>query len=64
MAKRFARDLTPDQMREAREFESAGITTISQAVKAFQERPQSLADFRAKLAGIKAIQQDHREPTQ
>jgi len=53
--KRFAKDLSQAQMREAREFEAAGITTISQAVKAFQERPDALRDFRAKLAGIKAI---------
>jgi hypothetical protein len=33
---KFAKKLSSAQMREAREFEKAGLTTISQAVKAFE----------------------------
>lgn len=34
--KKFASSLTNAEMAEARKFEAAGLTTISQAVKAFE----------------------------
>ena len=35
---KFGKTLTPAQMALARKFEAAGITSISQAVKAFERR--------------------------
>ena len=36
MSKNFAQRLTNSEWKEAREFEAMGLTTISQAVKAFE----------------------------
>lgn len=36
--KKFAANLTPRQIEEARRFETAGLTTYSQAVKAFERK--------------------------
>jgi hypothetical protein len=36
MAKKFAASLTSAEYAEARKFEAAGLTSISQAVKAFE----------------------------
>ena len=38
MSNKFASTLTSSQIAEAREFEAAGITTYSQAVKAFERK--------------------------
>ena len=38
MSKKFGASLSEPQMKLARRFQEAGLTTISQAVKAFEER--------------------------
>ena len=57
--KKFAAKLTNAQYAEARQFEAAGLTTISQAVKAFERNETSrIAAWRQALAGEPADAQD------
>jgi hypothetical protein len=51
MAGKFASKLTNAQYAEARKFESAGLTSISQAVKAFERGETSrINEWRKQLA--------------
>jgi hypothetical protein len=53
--KKFAAKLSNAQMTEARKFEAAGLTTISQAVKAFERGETSRINaWRAALAAKQA----------
>jgi hypothetical protein len=63
MAKTFAAGLTNAQYAEARAFEAAGLTTISQAVKAFERGNTAQivawrAALKAKRAAERAAEQD------
>jgi hypothetical protein len=52
--KKFAAKLTNAQYAEARKFEAAGLTSISQAVKAFERGETSrIAEWRKQLAAKK-----------
>lgn len=52
--KKFAASLTNAQYAEARTFEAAGLTTISQAVKAFERGETSrITEWRKALAAKK-----------
>lgn len=54
MAKKFAATLSNAQYREARAFEAAGLTSISQAVKAFERGETSrINEWRKQLAAKK-----------
>ena len=56
--KKFAATLTDAQMRLARAFEKAGLTTISQAVKAFEKgNDKQIQEWKEQLAKIKATNQ-------
>ena len=55
--KRFGVRLTDAQMRLARRFERAGLTTISQAVKAFERNDNArIAEWKRQLAELEARQ--------
>lgn len=57
MPKKFGASLTDAQMRLARAFENAGITTISQAVKAFDRGDnEQIEEWKRKLAEKKEEQ--------
>jgi hypothetical protein len=50
---RFGAGLTNAQMQLARRFEAAGLTTISQAVKAFERRDdERIESWKKELAKI------------
>lgn len=50
MATRFGEGLSDGQIRRCREFEAAGLTTFSQAVKAFQRRDPIIAAWTEQMA--------------
>ena len=49
MARKFGEGVSDAQMRLARRFEAAGLTTISQAVKAFQRHNDTQIEEWKKL---------------
>lgn len=47
----YKTNLTENQMRLARRFETAGLTTISQAIKAFERRDnEKIENWKQQLA--------------
>lgn len=55
MGKKFGQSLSEAQMKLARRFEAAGLTTISQAVKAFERGETSrLNEWKRQLVEIEA----------
>ena len=55
--RKFASKLTDSQMRLARRFEAAGLTTISQAVKTFERNEtKRIEEWKRHLAKIEAKQ--------
>lgn len=59
MAKKFGAGVTNSQMKLARQFEAAGLTTYSQAVKAFQRRENDkIEEWKLQLSKQKANDQN------
>lgn len=55
MARKFGSSLTDAQFSLARAFEAAGLTTISQAVKAFERRDNArIEEWKRQMAEKKA----------
>lgn len=51
MSKKFAATLTREQIEMARKFEAAGLTTYSQAVKAFERNESArINEWKRQLA--------------
>ena len=51
MSKKFAATLTKGQLEMARRFEAAGLTTYSQAVKAFERNETArISEWKRQLA--------------
>lgn len=60
MAKQFGSKLTDAQFALARAFEAAGLTTISQAVKAFERRDNArIEEWKRQLAEKKAAKENN-----
>jgi hypothetical protein len=60
MSKKFGSTLTDAQFSLARAFEAAGLTTISQAVKAFERRDNArIEEWKRQLAEKKAAKENN-----
>ena len=58
MSKKFGSKLTDAQFALARAFEAAGLTTISQAVKAFERRDNArIEEWKRQLAAQREAQE-------
>lgn len=58
MAHKFGQGVTDRQMKLARAFERAGLTSFSQAVKAFQRRNEKqIAEWKAELAKLAELEE-------
>lgn len=59
MATKFGQGVSDAQVRLARKFEAAGLTSYSQAVKAFQRRDnEQIERWKRELSAYQAAQQD------